>query len=375
MPKKILITGGAGFIGSHLADKLLQDGHDIAVLDCLHPQIHGPNPKRPAYLHKDVDLVIGDIRDEHMVGAAVQGKDIIFHFASHTGVGQSMYEIKEYMDVNVQGTAVLLEAIQKHNSSLQKLILASSRAVYGEGAYHCHTCGVVSPKPRSLLQLQASKWELNCPNCNLSLTPIPTPETYPTDPRSVYAVSKLTQEHLCTIYGETYKLPVVVLRYFNVYGPRQSLSNPYTGVLSTFMTRLYNNKPLNIYEDGQESRDFIHVSDIVQACHLAMKTNKANDQIFNIATGKSITLMEIAQTVTQQFRGPSPKTTGQYRFGDIRHSVADITKAKQLLGYFPRVSFADGVVELIEQAEFIPNEDLSSIAEKELQIRGLSKPD
>lgn len=373
MPENILITGGAGFIGSHLADKLLLDGHKITVLDCLHPQVHGPKSERPQYLHKDVNLIVGDIRDERIVAKAVMSTDVIFHFASHTGVGQSMYEIREYMDVNVQGTAVLLEAIKERNKHLRKFILASSRAIYGEGAYHCRTCGIVSPLPRSLPQLQVGEWELSCPICNLSVTPIPTPETHSPTPRSVYAVSKLAQEQLCTIFGETYQIPAVILRYFNVYGPRQSLTNPYTGVLSTFMTRLHNNKPLNIYEDGQETRDFIYVSDIVHACHLAMKTGKADNQIFNIGTGKSITLMEIAQTLTRQLRGPSPKTTGQYRFGDIRHSLADITKASQLLGYQPKVSFEKGVAELIKQTKSFPSEDRSSIAEKELQDRGLSR--
>ncbi|MCA9921180.1 MAG: SDR family NAD(P)-dependent oxidoreductase [Anaerolineales bacterium] len=372
MGEHILITGGAGFIGSHLADALLIQGHQVTVLDNLLPQVHGISSERPNYLHKDVNLIVGDVRNAEVVERVVRNVDIVYHFAAHTGVGQSMYQIREYMDVNVQGTAVLLESLYKQNKNLRKLILASSRAVYGEGAYTCPNCGIVSPHPRTITQLQASRWDLSCPICDRSVTPIPTPETHPANPRSVYAVSKLTQEQLCTIFGETYQIPVVILRYFNVYGPRQSLGNPYTGVLSTFITRLHNNKHLNIYEDGLESRDFVYVSDIIQACQLAMEKPTANNQIFNIGIGKTITLMEIAKALTRQLNGSPPQVTGQYRVGDIRHCYADINKACKFLGYVPKITFEQGVNKLIRQISAQHLEDYSDIAEKELQAHGLS---
>ena len=214
MSKHILITGGAGFIGSHLADSLLKHGYQVTALDNLHPQVHGHLQQRPNYLHKDVNLVVGDIRDPKIIDEVVKNVDIVYHFASHTGVGQSMYQIQEYMDVNVLGTTILLESLYKHNKHLDKLILASSRAVYGEGAYSCENCGNISPHARTLAQLKDNHWDLLCPACNQPIVPVPTKETQSTDPRSIYAISKLTQEQLCSIFGETYQIPVVILRYF-----------------------------------------------------------------------------------------------------------------------------------------------------------------
>lgn len=371
MSKHILITGGAGFIGSHLADALLQKDHRVTVLDNLMPQVHGADQQRPDYLHLDVNLLIGDIRDQNIVDRVVKDVDIIYHFAAHTGVGQSMYQIQDYTEVNIQGTAVLLESLRKHNKSLHKLILASSRAVYGEGAYKCRNCGIVSPCSRTLSQLHANHWDISCPTCDRLVTPLPTPEHHPINPRSVYAISKLTQEQLCRIFGESYQIPVVILRFFNVYGARQSLANPYTGVISTFITRLHNDKPLNVYEDGLASRDFVYISDTIQACQLAMEKAEANDQIFNIGTGQAITLLEIAQRLTRQLQGAPPQITGQYRTGDIRHCYADVSKAHKLLGYQPKVAFEEGAQKLLMQTSNIQMADFSEMAEKELLDHGL----
>jgi dTDP-L-rhamnose 4-epimerase len=370
--EKVLITGGAGFIGSHLADALLELGHKVTAFDNLHPQIHGARQQTPAYLNPDVEFIEGDIRDDEALQAALENKSVVFHLAAYTGVGQSMYQIQEYMDVNVQGTAGLLELLSQNVHQARKLILASSRAVYGEGACQCSHCGLVNSPPRSTAQLQEGSWEITCPRCYREVKPVATPESKTPDPRSIYAISKQTQEQICLLVGETYKLPVSVLRYFNVYGPRQSLRNPYTGVLNTFITRLLNGKPPQVYEDGRESRDFVHVKDVVQACLMAMTREEANGQIINVGSGQALSLLQAAQTVARIFGGPEPIITGQYRAGDIRHCHADLSRARQLLGYEPGVMFEDGMRELIDGLADQYWEDRSLVAEIELQKHGLT---
>jgi dTDP-L-rhamnose 4-epimerase len=371
-PKKILITGGAGFIGSHLADSLINQGYEVTLFDMLHPQVHGVERRLPDYLNPAAHLIQGDVRDANALAAALDGIEVVFHFAAYTGVGQSMYQISEYLDVNVQGTAALLELLSRPSSSVRKLIVASSRAVYGEGAYHCPRCGPVSPLPRTAEQLRAGRWELTCPCCGQTVQPIPTPETQTTDPRSIYAVSKLNQEQISLLIGEAYGLPVVVLRFFNVYGPRQSLKNPYTGVINTFITRSMNGLPPQVYEDGRESRDFVHVSDVCQACLLAMTNEAANGRIFNVGSGQSLSLLEVAQTIATHLGGPAPVITGQYRVGDIRHCDADLTHARQRLSYSPAVSFAAGITQLLNEVAGQVWADQSGKAEAELVARGLS---
>lgn len=372
MSKNVLITGGAGFIGSHLADVLIERGHSVRLLDLIHPQIHPDAPQPPAYLNPAAALLVGDMRDERLVNRALHDVDVVFHFAAYTGVGQSMYQMREYLDVNVTGTAVLLEQILRQTKRPQKLILSSSRAVYGEGAYLCDNCGRVSPAPRTADSLASGRWELSCPRCRRSVVPVPTPENHPVDPRSLYAVSKVGQEQLCQVFSETYDIPFVNLRYFNVYGPRQSLQNPYTGVISTFIMRQANGKPILVYEDGQESRDFVHVQDVVQACLLAMTQAAANGRTFNVGTGRPLTLLEIATAVAQILDGPPPQITGQYRVGDIRHCFADVTKSQEILGYHPQIKFEDGLRDLIASiSDLHALTDLSEIAEEELRQRGL----
>lgn len=369
---KVLITGGAGFIGSHLADLLISQGHEVTLFDLLHPQVHGPEQKPPDYLHPAARLIQGDVRDPAALQAALDGIDVVFHFAAYTGVGQSMYQISEYLDVNVQGTATLLEQLSRPSSSVRRLIIASSRAVYGEGAYHCANCGPVAPLPRTADQLRAGHWQVICPHCGQPIQPIPTPETKTADPRSIYAASKLNQEQISLIVGEAYNLPVVVLRFFNVYGPRQSLKNPYTGVINTFITRLVNGLPPQVYEDGRPSRDFVHVSDVCQACLLAMTSVTAAGQILNVGSGQPLSLLEVAQTIARHLNGPSPIITGQYRLGDIRHCHADLTRSRQQLGYTPQVPFDAGIAQLLEQLAGQEWADQSAQAEAELIARGLA---
>ncbi len=372
MSENILITGGAGFIGSHLADSLLSLGHKVTIYDNLHPQVHGREQKIPAYLSKDVHFILGDIRDASNLQKALTDKTIVFHFAAHTGVGQSMYQIKEYMDVNVQGTAVLMDLLSQNRQTIRKIILASSRAVYGEGLYSCTNCGQVHPDPRSTTQLQQGNWELHCPHCEQNVTPLPTSEETTLAPSSIYALGKQVQEQLCQLVEKAYGIPTVILRYFNVYGPRQSLKNPYTGVINVFLTRLLNGKPPQVYEDGQELRDFVHVHDVIRACLSSMKKETANGQIINVGTGVPLSLLQIAQIISDQFNGPSPVISGQFRVGDIRHCYADISKAKNLLDYTPHMTFTAGIRAYIEQIIDQHWDDLSAIPEQELQKHGLS---
>lgn len=373
MTEKVLITGGAGFIGSHLADLLITNGYTVVALDNLHPQVHGKERKRPNYLHPDVQLIEGDIRDAEAVNKALENVSYVYHFAAHTGVGQSMYQIEEYLDVNVRGMAVLLDAISTRPGQIKKLILASSRAVYGEGSYYCKNCQLrLTPPPRDIAQLRQAQWEPTCPHCHQEITAVPTTESDSTLPGSIYAISKLTQEQTCLIFGHTYQVPTTVLRFFNVYGPRQSLQNPYTGVINTFLTRLKANQPPKIYEDGQPTRDFVHVSDIVHACFLALRSTETSQHIFNIGSGVKMSLIEIAQTISNCYDGVSPIITGEFRAGDIRHCFADINNARAILGYSPRINFANGIEALLEYVQNESWDDNSSIAEQELIKRGLS---
>jgi dTDP-L-rhamnose 4-epimerase len=372
MTEKVLITGGAGFIGSHLADLLIANGYTVIALDNLHPQIHGKERKRPHYLHPDVHLIEGDIRNAEIVSKALEGVSFVYHFAAHTGVGQSMYQIEEYLDVNVRGTAVLLDAIASRLGQIKKIILASSRAVYGEGSYYCENCRVrLTPPPREIAQLRRSQWDPTCPKCHQAVTAVPTTESDPPSPGSIYAISKLTQEQTCLIFGHAYQVPTIVLRFFNVYGSRQALQNPYTGVINTFLTRLQANQPPKIYEDGQPTRDFVHVTDIVNACLLALQHNEAAQQVFNVGSGQKLTLMEIAETIAQTFGDNAPTVTGEFRAGDIRHCFADISMARNVLGYFPSIPFAEGIKALLEHVKNERWEDNSEIAEQELIKRGL----
>ena len=371
MKMKVLITGGAGFIGSHLADELLLSGYEVRALDNLSEQVHGPGAKRPDYLHEDVELIVGDVRDRETVEKALQGVDAVFHFAAMVGVGQSMYEIKEYTDVNNLGTAVLLEALVKN--PVAKLIVASSMSIYGEGLYTDASGNIEASTERDLAQLKAGKWELSGTD-GKELIPRPTPETKVPSLSSVYALSKYDQERMCLLVGRAYNIPTVALRFFNVYGTRQALSNPYTGVLAIFGSRFLNDNPPMIFEDGQQQRDFVHVRDVALSCRLALEKPEAAGHVFNVGSGNNYTIREIAEKMAQVLGKEhlQPLITGKYRVGDIRHCYADITKARQLLQFYPQVDFGSGLEELANWLEGQIAFDHVIEASRELAARGLT---
>jgi len=301
---KVLVTGGAGFVGSHLVDALVKGGHGVRVLDNLEGQVHGGQP--PSYLNRGAEYLWGDVRDRAILQRALKGIEIVFHQAASVGVGQSMYQIEKYTSSNSLGTAVLLDLIVNERIPIKKLIVASSMSIYGEGNYRCTQCGPVFPPLRSEIQLKKRQWEMICPQCHQPVRPEPTAEDKPLFPTSVYAVSKRDQEELCLSVGRSYSIPTVALRYFNIYGPRQALSNPYTGVCAIFSARIKNGKAPLIFEDGNQSRDFVHVSDIVQANLLVLKNTKSDYGVFNVGTGRSTSIGKIAQMLIQRYGSSIP---------------------------------------------------------------------
>jgi dTDP-L-rhamnose 4-epimerase len=378
MSGRILITGGAGFIGSHLADELLEHGYEVRALDNLSDQVHGPqgsNTGRPGYLSPEVELIEGDVRDPEAVKAALDGVDAVYHFAARVGVGQSMYEIEKYTSTNNLGTAVLLEALLKEKTGrpIRRLVVASSMSIYGEGLYRDSEGRLVSGQERGLEQLKAHDWEVRDERGE-ALTPVPTPESKTPCLSSVYALSKYDQERLCLMTGRAYSIPTVALRFFNVYGTRQALSNPYTGVLAIFASRLLNGNPPLIYEDGRQMRDFVHVSDVARACRLALETEEACGQVFNIGSGRQYTVLEIARSMAEVLgrKEMKPEVTGKYRVGDIRHCVADITLARRVLGYEPQMPLERGLIELSSWLEGQVASDHVAEAREELAARGLT---
>lgn len=367
---KVLITGGAGFIGSHLADQLLRAGHRVRVLDNLSPQVHGEGAARPGYLHRDVELMVGDVRSPDAVRRALADVDVVFHFAALVGVGQSMYRVADYTSVNVLGTSVLLEAIAKR--PVQRLIVASSMSIYGEGRYLRRDGSVVDDARRSRDRVASGEWEL-VDEAGHPLRPVPTPEVKTPSLESVYALSKYDQERLCLVLGQAYGIPTTALRFFNVYGTRQALSNPYTGVLAIFASRLLNGKPPPLFEDGEQRRDFVSVHDVARACCLAMTSERAPGHAFNIGSGVPYTVKEIAHELSSVLgRRIAPEVTGQYRAGDIRHCFADVTRARELLGYEARVDFDEGLAELSTWLATQKPTDRVAQARRELTERGLS---
>ena len=367
----VLVTGGAGFIGSHLVDALVDRGHRVRVLDALVSQVHGEDAA-PTYLNSAAEFIQADICDRNSVAAALEDIDVVFHEAAEVGVGQSMYEIERYVRANDLGTAVLLEAILARKSQIKKLVVASSMSIYGEGSYTCETCGPVAPQLRPSSQLLERRWEVECPTCGKQLSAALTTEEKPLFPTSVYAVTKQDQEQFCLAVGRSYGIPTVALRYFNVYGTRQALSNPYTGVCAIFSARLLNgNRPL-IFEDGEQSRDFVHVSDIVQANLLALETDAADYQAINVGTGIATSVRTVSHLLAQGLNlDIEPEIVAKYREGDIRHCVANISKAKSLLGYEPRVTLERGIPELLSWVSAQAAQDQVASATAELESRQL----
>ena len=371
--ENILLTGGAGFIGSHLADELLQHGYKVRALDNLSPQVHGEQAERPGYLHPDVELVVGDVRNPAAVREALDGIDAVFHLAASVGVGQSMYEVAQYTEVNNYGTAVLLEALV--DSSVERLVTASSMSIYGEGLYRTPSGAVCEGSQRSLEQLEADVWELQDADGD-PLQPIPTPEHKTPSLSSVYALSKYDQERLGLMIGRAYDLSSVALRFFNVYGPRQALSNPYTGVLAIFASRYLNDNPPLIFEDGRQKRDFVNVHDVARACRLALETPEAAGSVFNVGSGQAFSIHEVAHRMGKVLgkQHLKPEVTSEYRMGDIRHCFADISKARNVLGYEPKVTLEEGLRELAVWLEdqVSKAEDHVEGASAELMERGLT---
>jgi len=390
---KVLVTGGAGFIGSHLVDALVKQGYEVRIIDNLDPQVH---TSKCEYINPNAEFLRYDVRHYDSVVQAMWGVDVVVHLAASVGVGQSMYNIREYVENNSLGGANILQAILRCKQKyIKKIVVASSMSCYGEGAYYC-THGydnpintkLIYPPIRSISQLENKLWELLCPDCGAALVPLPTNESKPLEPTSIYAITKRDHEEMFLMFGRAYKIPTIALRFFNVYGPRQSLSNPYTGVAAVFSSRLLNNKSPIIFEDGSQSRDFVHVNDIVQALILSIQNDTIYSEVFNVGTGMSTNLLQLLDLIKGQLREsrllnarvqqdiidadtPPAKIIEKFREGDVRHCYADISKISQLLGYSPTVLLKEGVKDLISWAKDQESCDKVDQATKELEERGL----
>jgi dTDP-L-rhamnose 4-epimerase len=369
--RQVLITGGAGFIGSHLADELLEHGYRVRALDNLTPQVHGEGRTRPSYLAPDVELLVGDVRDAAVVERALENVDAVFHFAAAVGVGQSMYDVEHYTSVNNGGTAVLLERLIK--KPVARLIVASSMSVYGEGLFRDDAGVVREARGRSLEQLRRGEWEIALDD-GRRLSPAPTPETKTVSLESIYALSKYDQERMCLLLGRAYGISTTALRFFNVFGPRQALSNPYTGVLAIFASRLLNERPPLVFEDGRQQRDFVSVHDVARASRLALEADDADGIVLNIGSGRRRTIVEIARKMAEVMGVThiAPEITGRYRMGDVRHCFADIELARGILGYDPAIPFEEGLTELAGWLDGQVAKDKVAEARAELTARGLT---
>jgi dTDP-L-rhamnose 4-epimerase len=368
---KTLVTGGAGFIGSHLVRELVALGDEVVVLDSLEPQVHGDTPPdMPA----GVELIVGDVGDAEAADRALKGVDRVVHLAAAVGVGQSMYEIARYTERNTMETARFLERVVAQRPMPLRMVVASSMSIYGEGEYACGEHGRVAPGPRPEEQLLTRSWELTCDACGRELEPVGTSETKALIPTSIYAITKRDHEELCLVTGAAYGIPTVALRFFNVYGPGQALSNPYTGVAAIFASRLLNQRPPIVFEDGEQSRDFIHVSDIVRGILLALESDRAAGHALNLGTGRPTTVADVAHVIAEGLGlDIEPELNEQYRAGDIRHCRADVERAKDLLGFEAKVAFADGMRDLLGWLQDQQAVDRVDDATNELAARGLTK--
>jgi dTDP-L-rhamnose 4-epimerase len=368
---KTLVTGGAGFIGSHLVRTLLERGDEVVVLDSLEPQVHGDvAPDIP----DGVELIVGSVGDAEAADRALRGVDRVVHLAAAVGVGQSMYEIARYTERNTMDTARFLERVVAQRPMPVRMVVASSMSIYGEGEYVCAEHGRVAPGPRPEEQLLTRSWELTCERCGRELEPVGTSEAKALIPTSIYAITKRDHEELCLVTGAAYGIPTVALRFFNVYGPGQALSNPYTGVAAIFASRLLNRRAPIVFEDGEQSRDFIHVSDIVRGILLALESDRATGHALNLGTGTPTTVAQVANVIASGLGlDIEPELNQQYRAGDIRHCRADTALARELLGFEAQVSFADGMAELLEWLQDQQAVDRVDSATNELAARGLTK--
>lgn len=378
MIKNILITGGAGFIGSNLALKLVSKGYAVTVLDNLSKQIHGENPE-DSFLYQSilgkVNFIQGDVRNRADWETALKDQEAVIHLAAETGTGQSMYQIFKYAEVNTGGTSLLLDILANSYHRVEKLVIASSRAIYGEGRYYCIDHGEVYPSLRNETDLLNGDFECKCPHCKKSVQLLSTDENSKIEPQSIYGISKYNQEQLFLIAGRALNIPAVALRYQNVYGPGQSLSNPYTGILSIFSTQIKNGNSINIFEDGLESRDFVYIDDVVDATILGLENENADFNYYNVGSGIATSVLEIAQYLVELYTTDVEiKVTGNFRIGDIRHNYADLTKIKNDLNFSPKFQFEQGISNFVNwvNSQKITNDHYAESID-ELKKRGLYK--
>ena len=371
--KNVLVTGGAGYIGSHLVDRLVADGYDVTVLDNLEPQVHRTGTW-PSYANAGAQYVRGDVRDRAVFEPLVVAADAVVHFAAAVSIGQSMYQVDRYVDVNTRGTALLLDILVNAKHHVGKVLVASSIGVYGEGGYTCATCGPVAPGIRSAEQLAERDWEQRCPRCGGHAASVPTREDKPLYRDNIYSMTKYHQEEMVLLIGKTYGIPAVAPRFFNVYGPRQSLSNPYAGVAAIWLSRLLNGKPPVVFEDGGQLRDFVSIHDVVDCLMLMLEKPGADYLPVNVGSGETVTILDIARLLARILGSTiEPEITQTGRTFDIRHNTADITRARQTLGFAPRVSLEQGFTELVEWAKTTPDVavDFFDRAVQELRDKGL----
>jgi dTDP-L-rhamnose 4-epimerase len=374
---RVLVTGGAGFIGSHVVDALVACGHEVFVLDNLDPQVHGSGATEPLLLRSHVEAQAvrffrGDVRDRSALERSLVGVECVVHLAAAVGVGQSMYSPHYYVDTNSGGTGLVLDVLVPLRQSLRKLVVASSMSLYGEGAYRCPNCGESEPRKRTEEQLQRGEWEVSCASCAAPLSPLPTPETKVPDIASIYAATKKHQEELFVAFGRAYRIPTFALRFFNAYGARQALGNPYTGVAAIFLSRLLNGRPPLVFEDGLQSRDFIDVRDVATAVSLAVEHPTDDVHVLNVGTGRPMTVLSVASALARQLGlRVEPEILGRYRVGDIRHCFADTTRARDLLGFEARRQLEDALPELVAWCRDQQPHDAVQASLDELHKRGL----
>lgn len=377
--KKVLITGGAGFIGSNLALKLKNKGYEVVVLDNLSEQIHGKEPEKSytySLIKDKVKFIKGNVKDRTAWDEALTDDiDLVIHLAAETGTGQSMYEIEKYVDTNIKGTSILLDKIVNEKLNVKKLIVASSRAIYGEGKFRCTEHGIVYPESRKDEDMKKGDFNVKCPICEKNVKMELTDEESKSHPTSVYGYTKKAQEELSILIGKSINLPVVAFRFQNVYGPGQSLKNPYTGILSIFSTQIKNGNDINIFEDGKETRDFVYIDDVTDAIILSIDNDNANYNVFNVGSNEKLDVLTIANTLKEKYNSNvNIKVSGNYRLGDIKDNQADLTKIHDLLGYVPKVNFKEGIsnfVDWVENQEV--EEDNYEKSIEEMKKKGLYK--
>lgn len=371
----ILITGGAGFIGSNLAKSLVARGHSVTVMDNLSPQIHGEKSPLLAAIRDQVRFLHGDVRNRDDWVTALEGQDVVVHLAAETGTGQSMYEIDRYVDVNVRGTALLLDLLANQTHNVSRLVVASSRSIYGEGRYNCSTHGIVYPQARLAVDMERGDFHVKCPHCQTNAELRATTEDSQIHPSSIYGITKQNQEQMILTVGASLGIPAVALRYQNVYGPGQSLTNPYTGILSIFSTRIKNGNEIVIFEDGEEGRDFVFIDDVVDATVASIELSDSGQHVVNIGSGVRTSVLDVARTLVSAYRAEIPvRISGNFRLGDIRDNYADITKARQLLGFNPNVDFTTGIHRFASWVESqIINADTYEASIAEMRSKGLFK--